>query len=208
MANKLELTWFGKDEPMHIEPRLLIENVELSNTAADPDTENVLIHGDNLLALKALEPMYTGQIKCIYIDPPFNTGQAFEHYDDNLEHSIWLNLMYERFKLLYRLLEANGMFWIHLDDVEVHYCKVVLDEIFSAGVLSARFSFSTGVVSVEMVSVFWFVVSFVILFSSIVILLIFYMINIIDNIPFFIKLCKKSPAFTGNGMNCTLKMYL
>ena len=131
MANKLELTWFGKDEPMHIEPRLLIENAELSNTTADPDTENILIHGDNLLALKALEPMYAGQIKCIYIDPPFNTGQAFEHYDDNLEHSIWLNLMYERFKLLYRLLEANGMFWIHLDDVEVHYCKVVLDEIFS-----------------------------------------------------------------------------
>lgn len=131
MANKLELTWFGKDEPMHIEPRLLVENVELSNTSADPDTENILIHGDNLLALKALEPMYAGQIKCIYIDPPFNTGQAFEHYDDNLEHSIWLNLMYERFKLLYRLLETNGMFWIHLDDVEVHYCKVLLDEIFS-----------------------------------------------------------------------------
>lgn len=131
MANKLELTWFGKDEPMHVEPRLLIENTELSNTDTDPNTENILIHGDNLLALKALEPMYAGQIKCIYIDPPFNTGQAFEHYDDNLEHSIWLNLMYERFKLLYRLLEANGMFWIHLDDVEVHYCKVVLDEIFS-----------------------------------------------------------------------------
>ena len=131
MANKLELTWFGKDEPMHIEPRLLIENTELSNADTDPNTENILIHGDNLLALKALEPMYAGQIKCIYIDPPFNTGQAFEHYDDNLEHSIWLNLMYERFKLLYRLLESNGMFWIHLDDVEVHYCKVVLDEIFS-----------------------------------------------------------------------------
>ena len=131
MANKLELTWLGKDQSIHIEPRLLIENKELSNTSSDPNTENILIHGDNLLALKALEPMYAGQIKCIYIDPPFNTGQAFEHYDDNLEHSIWLNLMYERFKLLYRLLEANGMFWIHLDDVEVHYCKVVLDEIFS-----------------------------------------------------------------------------
>ena len=131
MSNKLELTWFAKEQPMHIEPRLLIENTELSNTGTDPDTENILIHGDNLLALKALEPMYAGEIKCIYIDPPFNTGQAFEHYDDNLEHSTWLNLMYERFKLLYRLLEANGMFWIHLDDVEVHYCKVVLDEIFS-----------------------------------------------------------------------------
>ena len=119
MANKLELTWYGKDEPIRVEPRLLIENAALSNTAVDPDTENMLIHGDNLLALKALEPMFAGQIKCIYIDPPFNTGQAFEHYDDNLEHSIWLNLMYQRFKHLYNLLEANGMFWIHLDDVEV-----------------------------------------------------------------------------------------
>lgn len=131
MANRLELTWYGKDEPIRIEPRLLIENTELSNIGADSDTENMLIHGDNLLALKALEKDYAGQVKCIYIDPPFNTGQAFEHYDDNLEHSIWLNLMNERFKYLYRLLEANGMFWIHLDDVEVHYCKVLLDEIFT-----------------------------------------------------------------------------
>lgn len=131
MANKLELTWYGKNEPIRIEPRLLIENAALSNTAADPDTENMIIHGDNLLALKALETMYAGQVKCIYIDPPFNTGQAFEHYDDNLEHSIWLNLMNQRLRCLYTLLEANGMFWIHLDDVEVHYCKVLLDEIFS-----------------------------------------------------------------------------
>lgn len=131
MANRLELTWYGKDEAIRIEPRLLIENTELSNIGADSDTENMLIHGDNLLALKALEKDYAGQVKCIYIDPPFNTGQAFEHYDDNLEHSIWLNLMNERFKYLYRLLEANGMFWIHLDDVEVHYCKVLLDEIFT-----------------------------------------------------------------------------
>lgn len=131
MANRLELTWYGKDEPIHVEPRLLIENTELSNISRDLDTENMLIHGDNLLALKALEKDYTGQIKCIYIDPPFNTGQAFEHYDDNLEHSIWLNLMNERFKHLYRLLEVDGMFWIHLDDEEVHYCKVLLDEIFT-----------------------------------------------------------------------------
>ena len=80
MANKLELTWFGKDEPMHIEPRLLIENVELSNTAADSDTENILIHGDNLLALRALESKYAGQIKCIYIDPPYNTRQYGANY--------------------------------------------------------------------------------------------------------------------------------
>ena len=131
MANRLELMWYGKDEPIHVEPRLLIENTELSNIGADIDTENMLIHGDNLLALKALEKDYAGQVKCIYIDPPFHTGQAFEHYDDNLEHSIWLNLMNERFKHLYRLLETNGMFWIHLDDVEVHYCKVLLDEIFT-----------------------------------------------------------------------------
>lgn len=131
MANRLELTWYGKDEPIRIEPRMLIENTELSNVGGDSDTENMLIHGDNLLALKALEKDYAGQVKCIYIDPPFNTGQAFEHYDDNLEHSIWLNLMNERFKHLYRLLEADGMFWIHLDDVEVHYCKVLLDEIFT-----------------------------------------------------------------------------
>lgn len=88
MANRLELTWYGKDESIRVEPRLLIENTELSNNSQDSDTENMLIHGDNLLALKALEKEYTGQIKCIYIDPPYNTGSAFEHYDDNLEHSL------------------------------------------------------------------------------------------------------------------------
>ena len=130
MANKLELTWFGKDEPMHIEPRLLIENVELSNTAADPDTENILIHGDNLLALKALESKYAGQVKCIYIDPPYNTGAAFEHYDDNMEHSIWLNLMYQRLRILHRLLSDDGSLWISIDNTEGHYLKVLCDEIF------------------------------------------------------------------------------
>ena len=83
MANKLELTWYGKDEPIRVEPRLLIENTELSNTAADPDTENMLIHGDNLLALKALEAKYAGQVKCIYIDPPYNTGNEGWVYNDN-----------------------------------------------------------------------------------------------------------------------------
>lgn len=130
MANKLELTWFGKDEPMHIEPRLLIENVELSNTAADPDTENILIHGDNLLALKALESKYAGKVKCIYIDPPYNTGYAFEHYDDNMEHSIWLQLMRSRLQVLRFLLHETGTIWISLDDNEAHYLKVLCDEIF------------------------------------------------------------------------------
>ena len=105
MANKLELTWYGKDEPIRVEPRLLIENTELSNTAADSETQNMLIHGDNLLALKALESKFAGQVKCIYIDPPYNTGSAFEHYDDNLEHSIWLNLMRPRLEILWNLLD-------------------------------------------------------------------------------------------------------
>ena len=87
MGNKLELTWLGKEKEIKIEPIILIENKELSNIENDPETENMLIHGDNLLALKALESKYAGQVKCIYIDPPYNTGSAFEHYDDNLEHS-------------------------------------------------------------------------------------------------------------------------
>ena len=108
MANKLELTWVGKDEPIRVEPRLLIENAALSNTTTDPGTQNMLIHGDNLLALKALESKYAGQVKCIYIDPPYNTGSAFEHYDDNLEHSQWLNLMRPRLSLLWVEAIAHG----------------------------------------------------------------------------------------------------
>lgn len=130
MANKLELTWYGKDEPILVEPRLLIENAALSNTAADPDTENMLIHGDNLLALKALESKYAGQVKCIYIDPPYNTGSAFEHYDDNLEHSQWLQLIRPRLEILWRLLSEEGSIWISIDDDEGHYLKVLCDEIF------------------------------------------------------------------------------
>ena len=130
MANKLELTWYGKEEPIRVEPRLLIENAALSNTASDPDTQNMLIHGDNLLALKALESKYAGQVKCIYIDPPYNTGSAFEHYDDNLEHSQWLNLMRPRLELLKHLLSNDGSIWISIDDDEGHYLKVLCDEIF------------------------------------------------------------------------------
>lgn len=130
MANKLELTWYGKDEPIRIEPRLLIENAELSNIAADPNTQNMLIHGDNLLALKALETRFAGQVKCIYIDPPYNTGEAFEYYDDNLEHSIWLKLMYERLVVLRKLLADDGFFCCQIDDSEGHYLKTILDEIF------------------------------------------------------------------------------
>ena len=131
MANKLELTWVGKDEPIRIEPRLLIERPELSNTAADPDTENMLIHGDNLLALKALESKFSGQVKCIYIDPPYNIGAAFEHYDDNLEHSLWLTLIRPRLEILWSLLDHEaGSIWISIDDNEQAYMRVLCDELF------------------------------------------------------------------------------
>lgn len=126
---KLKLTWVGKYEEEKLEPRILIE--DKSKSYGDPNTENMLIHGDNLLALKALENDYSGKIQCIYVDPPFNTGQAFDFYDDDLEHSIWLDLIYKRIKILYGLLKEDGLFWIHLDDVEVHYCKIMLDEIFN-----------------------------------------------------------------------------
>ena len=130
MANKLELTWYGKEDPIKVEPRLLIENQELSNTLNDNDTSNMLIHGDNLLALKALLPKYAKKVKCVYIDPPYNTGGAFEHYDDNLEHSKWLNLMRPRLELLRDLLSEDGSIWISIDDDEQAYLKVLCDEIF------------------------------------------------------------------------------
>ena len=125
---KLELTWIGKGEDPVLEPRILIEDP--TKSYGDPKSENMLIHGDNLLALKALEQDYTNRIKCIYIDPPYNTGNAFEHYDDNLEHSIWLNLMYARLLILKKLLNSDGCILIQLDDTEVHYCKTVMDDIF------------------------------------------------------------------------------
>lgn len=102
----------------------------LKTKRIQPTFDNMLIHGDNLLALKALEQDYTGKIKCIYIDPPYNTGNAFEHYDDGLEHSIWLSLMRDRLEILRRLLAENGSIWISLDDNEQAYCKVLCDEIF------------------------------------------------------------------------------
>jgi len=141
MATKLELTWIGKEDAISIEPRILIENPELSNISGkassqttlfddESNTDNMLIHGDNLLALKALESKYAGKIKCIYIDPPYNTGSAFEHYDDNLEHSIWLNLMRPRLELLKSLLRDDGAIYIQIDDNEYAYLKVLCDEVF------------------------------------------------------------------------------
>jgi len=125
---KLELTWIGKGEEPTLEPRILIENPEYSY--GDSDSDNMLIHGDNLLALKALEQDYAGKVKCIYIDPPYNTGTAFEVYDDGLEHSIWLGLMNQRLKLLRNLLSEDGLLWISIDDNESAYLQVLCDTIF------------------------------------------------------------------------------
>ena len=147
MTNKLtrlELTWPGKEDRFNPEPRILLEDKEKSfsyeaDTAptglfeeqkVNPTYDNMLIHGDNLLALKALEQDYTGKIKCIYIDPPYNTGNAFEHYDDGLEHSIWLSLMRDRLEILRRLLSEDGVIIIHIDDNEQAYLKVLMDSIF------------------------------------------------------------------------------
>ena len=132
MSKKLELVWEGKETPLRPEPRILIEKPELSYSVDGENVskDNILIHGDNLLALKALEKDYSGKVKCIYIDPPYNTGKAFEHYDDNFEHSIWLNLMKNRIELLYNLLAENGIFCVQIDDSEGAYLKVMLDEIF------------------------------------------------------------------------------
>ena len=129
MQQKLELTWVGKNDPKeHVEPRILIEDP--SRSYGDKNAENMIIHGDNLLGLRAIEDKYTNSIKCIYIDPPYNTGEAFENYDDNLEHSIWLDLMRSRLMILRRLLREDGTIWIQIDDEEQAYLKVLCDEVF------------------------------------------------------------------------------
>jgi len=132
---KLELTWIGKENRPRLEPRILLEDAAKSYHAPEQVTphdifDNRLIFGDNLLALKALEQEFTGKVKCIYIDPPYNTGAAFEHYDDGLEHSIWLGLMRDRLEILRTLLSLDGSIWITLDDNEAHYLKVLGDELF------------------------------------------------------------------------------
>jgi len=132
---KLELTWIGKDDVAKLEPRILIEDPELSYHAstrhADEDLfDNKLIFGDNLLALKALEQEYAGKVKCVFIDPPYNTGSAFEHYDDGVEHSLWLSLIRDRLQVLKLMLSENGSIWITIDDNEAHYLKILCDEIF------------------------------------------------------------------------------
>ena len=129
---RLELTWIGKDERPRLEPRILLPVAEQSHRASGDGGihDNILIHGDNLLALKALEQQFTGKVKCIFIDPPYNTGSAFVQYDDGLEHSLWLSLIRDRIEMLRRLLAVDGSLWITIDDNEAHYLKVVCDEVF------------------------------------------------------------------------------
>ena len=135
MKQKLELIWIGKENRPKLEPRILLEDPEKSYHAPHRVTENDifdnrLIFGDNLLALKALEQEFAGKVKCVFIDPPYNTGSAFTHYDDGLEHSIWLSLMRDRLEIIRRLLAEDGSLWITIDDNECHYLKVLCDEVF------------------------------------------------------------------------------
>jgi adenine-specific DNA-methyltransferase len=150
---KLELTWIGKDKRPRLEPRILLEDKSISyrvygpaasaqaeipfdqtnNSSPQVTHDNLLIHGDNLLALKALEQQYSGKVKCVFIDPPYNTGSAFTHYDDGLEHSMWLSLMRDRLEVIRTLLSEDGSLWITIDDNEAHYLKVLCDEIFGRG---------------------------------------------------------------------------
>ena len=132
---RLELTWIGKDERPRLEPRILIEDQSKSYHAGakrEGDIfDNMLIHGDNLLALKALEADYAGKIKCVYIDPPYNTGSAFGvFYDDGVEHSVWLSLIRDRIEIIYNLISTDGSIFVSIDDREMPYLRVLLDEIF------------------------------------------------------------------------------
>ena len=150
---RLELTWIGKENRPRLEPRILLEDAKKSYHAAERRSDNDifdnrLIFGDNLLALKALEQEFTGKVKAIFIDPPYNTGSAFgEYYDDGVEHSIWLSLMRDRLELLRRLLNDRGSIWITIDDNEAHYLKVICDEVFG------RSNFITSVVWQKTLSV-------------------------------------------------------
>ena len=126
------LNWLTREQDLkaaaNTEYRLLVEDDNYSYS--DPDSGNLIIQGDNLEALKALLPFYAGQVKCIYIDPPYNTGSAFEHYDDNMEHTLWLSMMYPRLELLKQFMKEDGSIWISIDDEEQAYLKSICDEIF------------------------------------------------------------------------------
>ena len=155
---QLELTWVGKGTRPRLEPRILLADPEKSYRAAHRIRgtdifDNRLIFGDNLLALKALEQEFASQVKCVYIDPPFNTQQALEHYEDGLKHSLWLSLMRERLELLHRLMSRDGSLFVHIDDNELGYLIAVLDEIFGRvnriSVLTFKQGSATGYQSIN-----------------------------------------------------------
>ncbi len=168
MRNRLELVWPNKDKVLlsldgngkpiwgakaDLEPRLLVQLEAVGQLNADnfddlyEQGDNLLIKGDNLLALKALERHFAGKIKCIYIDPPFNTGNAFEHYDDGLEHTIWLSMMKARLEVLKTLLTGDGSIYVHLDATEVHYAKVLMDETFGRSCFQREIVWRIGWIS-------------------------------------------------------------
>jgi adenine-specific DNA-methyltransferase len=130
------LDWLNKNQALRTAGRVpfrLLETVAAHGEVGGAGNDNWLIRGDNLEALKALLPFFAGRVKCIYIDPPYNTRSAFEHYDDNLEHSQWLSMIYPRLELLRELLAEDGSIWVSIDDHEAHYLKVVMDEVFGRG---------------------------------------------------------------------------
>ena len=127
---RLTLTWPGKDIRPEIEPRLLMPAGEGVYGGSPTAKDGILVKGDNLLALKALEAEFGGKVHCIYIDPPYNTGSAFTHYEDGLAHSLWLSLMRDRLEILHRLLRPGGIIFISIDDEEHAYLKVLMDGIF------------------------------------------------------------------------------
>ncbi len=124
------LDWVNKAQATQVAAAVPYHLLEFQSAHGNGNAENLLIQGDNLLALKALLPFYRGQVKCIYIDPPYNTQSAFEHYDDKLEHSQWLSMMHPRLVLLRDLLAEDGSIWSSIDDNEAHYLKVLMDEVF------------------------------------------------------------------------------
>jgi adenine-specific DNA-methyltransferase len=134
LKKRLELTWIGKELRPKLEPRILLgetnKSFHASHRVSDDDLfDNRIVFGDNLLALKALEQEFAGKVKCVYIDPPYNTGSAFEHFDDGVEHSLWLTLLRSRLELLWRLLAPDGSLWVSIDDYEMPYLRVLLDEV-------------------------------------------------------------------------------
>ena len=124
------LSWINDTQARQEASKVPFHLLEKVQSYGDPNSKNILVQGDNLLALKALLPFYRGKVKCIYIDPPYNTGSAFEHYDDNLEHSQWLSIMLPRLQLLKEFLSQDGSIWVSIDDDEQAYLKVLMDEVF------------------------------------------------------------------------------